>query len=229
MAFVVGIVLTVGLIAVGALYLQQLELKQLRRWVAGRGWTVLDPPRGGPWLRALPDRGRGQLRLVAQASLPTGRGAVPLMIAWYRWETSRASSRANSPGTNRSTHNATVFVLAAPRPLPNLAITSRGLGSSIAHSLGWSLGPDTGLPAFDDRFRVDTEAGRAAVLQLPPELLEAMLAGQVPPWTSQDGQLVVWSTDLTTPEEIDGALLALGRLVDLLGGGGGQWSERSAG
>jgi hypothetical protein len=219
------IVIGIVLLVIGAV-VQQAELKDLKDWATAREWEVLETPRGGPWLTALPDQGRGEVRLELRARVGTAAGGRPATIAWYTWQTRTHGTDANGHSvTNTRTHHATAYVTDLPRPLPDLAVVQRGLGSSLARSLGLSSAPDTGLADFDEHFRIDTEAGREVVTLLPPGLLEALLTGAVPPFACRAGQLVVRDDQRLAPERIDLVLPSFGRLVDLIGPGEGRWRQ----
>ena len=81
------------------------------------------------------------------------------------------------------------------------------------------------IAARDEHFRIESDAGRDAVGLLPPELLQAMLARTIPAWACRAGELVVWENERFETERVDTVLPAVGRLVDLIGTGGGQWRE----
>lgn len=230
MTAVVVVVIVIGIaVLIGSVLLNEADQKRLREWAAAREWPIVDPPRGGPWLAVLPERGRGELRLELRARIDSA-GGRPATVAWYTWTTTTRGTDLNGASTTqRRTHHATVYVTESPRSLPDLAIVHRGIGSSIARSLGLSGGADTGLADFDEHFRVDTDSGRDVVGLLPPELLEAMLEGSVPPWACRAGELVVWSEDRFDSERVDQMLPAVGRLVELIGSGQGEWRVRSNG
>ncbi|GAA2888526.1 hypothetical protein Acy02nite_70340 [Actinoplanes cyaneus] len=170
-------VLTIVLVAAVAVIQRRHDRREARRWqhwADRHGWTLVARP-AVSWHRNVP----GELRF-----------AVPGVVQ------GRHVTVAECAVADADT-NTTFFVavVAALRlPLPDTEVDPRGTMSRLLGTRDL-----TGRPDFDRAFRVRTADPR----WLPPALIEAHLAGTVPPsWRIQGTDLIIVRRGRLLPDQV---------------------------
>ena len=197
-------------VAIGAYFFSasatRKKREQLTAFAAGIGWTYEADA------RQLVGRWRGQ---------PFGLGHSQRADHLLRGEFGGRHAAAfeyqytTGSGKDRSTTNLTVTMLALPAALPDLEITSEGVGAMIAKALG---GQDIQFESeeFNRRWRVEGAVLRTAHDIVHPRFMDFMLAGPQDPLRFEGTDVWTWHRGRLEPEAIHARLVRLSHAVDLI-------------
>ncbi len=181
----------------------------LSAWAAGHGWEVSFQPRH-EWYRRLPGGNRRGLSVALYGQVAGRRVAVG---EYSYTETITLGEQSSS-----HTHHFLVTVVWLPRPYPPIAVQPRGSMSKLRRVVFGAGQVATGHPAFDRAFRVDTKDAALARDLIGPPLVDAHLAGTVPPWSLAGDELLAYQPGrLGDPDAIPVLGGQLATVADLLG------------
>jgi hypothetical protein len=120
-------------------------------------------------------------------------------VADYWYQTVHRNSRA----ATTSTHYLTVMVVQLATAYPRIVLHSRTFGSlglGVAKTVGLHPANLTGIPEFDNRFRVEASwpGGEEVVT---PQVAQATLQGDLPAWQLHGNYLIVsWPGQINVPD-----------------------------
>lgn len=234
---VLAVVAAVVVIAVVVALNHAVERRYSRtvaEWAAARGWRFREGG-GGAWASRLPKGVRSGVRLEVEGTVTGVAHTYPVTVAHYWWQTQHQQAVQHARQvmvgkqyqtkwetrweTRTVTHDLTVHVVRLPRPVPQIAVEPRGLGSRAARSVGLSGGRETGDDQFDRKFKVETAAGPAESFQLPAALLRAHCDDAVPLWSAHGHELLSTQDHKLRPATIDDFTRRLVRVADSLAAG----------
>jgi hypothetical protein len=214
--FCVLVVLLVTLASLGARRRNRRRADRLRGWARENGWTVTPHPAVN-WGTRLPGGNRDGIAVAVSGRV----GGRPVSVAEYLVTDAQVTSAPDGMGgTTTSTapvdnfYVATVAVLA--QPLPAITVEPRGAMSRLAHAV---VGPGesaTGNPAFDRAFRIRTSDPAAVPRWCTPQIIDAHLRGQIPPWSVYGAELLTYQPGRLDPAAVPGQIAPVAYLADLL-------------
>ncbi|MGH7870567.1 MAG: hypothetical protein ACREP9_23695 [Candidatus Dormibacteraceae bacterium] len=195
-------------------------------WAATHeGWSYREGG-GGPWAQQLE---QGQARGVTFHIDGTRRNR-PVTVAHYWYRTSAdAAATGWVEGSYTTTHDLTVCLVHLPGVYPAISVKIRGavypaipvkardIGWRIARGLGFPVLYGLGEDAFDRVYQVRTEVPELSRSVITPALVEAHLAGTVPPWSLREHDLLATWNGKVKPDLIPSHLDQLLNVADLLG------------
>lgn len=184
--------------------------EHLRQWTAQYGWTINESP-SVDWGARLPGGNTGGVSRTICGTF----GGRPVCVGDY----SHVDHYQNNDGTRSPVRvGYVVVVVRLPTPYPTVAVQPRGALSKLARALTGDGGTGIGAADFDRRFRIVADDPLAAQRLLVPALVAAHLAGEVPPWSILQNELMTYYPgNIDRPEQIPGLAAPLVRVADLLG------------
>jgi hypothetical protein len=179
-----------------AAFIDQGYRRELATWAAARGWGYQEDG-GADWAGFLP-RGYRRRVKIEMAGRWQGR---PMTAAHY-WYQVRHSSR-NAPRT----YHLTVVVVRLAVPHPTVVLYPRALGSvghGIAKAVGLPSANATGIPEFDNRYRINAGPGPGPGAGLVTEqAIRVTLAADLPPWQVRGRDLIIAWRGSPNPRDLD--------------------------
>jgi hypothetical protein len=123
----------------------------------------------------------------------------------------------NQPQTMTATKRYLVCVVDVGGSYPAIEVVERSSGSKLWR---WLTGPkdtEIGVPEFDERYRIATESPDVARQLIGPALIQAHVAGSVPPWSLYGSDLLAYWPGRLEPEQALPSLDALISVAELFG------------
>jgi hypothetical protein len=213
---VLCLVLFLGFLAVAivlAVYGARKERERkdtLVQWALANEWAHMVRP-ATDWPTRLPGHnGRGVT--MAMTGLVNG---WTVTVGEYHYTTSSTDANGHSSST---THHYVVVALRLPRAYPSIAVSPRGGMSKLWRSVFGDSGATTGIPQFDETFKINTKDPAAVRYAVGPALVEAHLAGRVPAWSIVgDELLTAFQGRITDPTKVPGWAASLVLVAQLMG------------
>jgi hypothetical protein len=183
----------------------------LLSWATARGWLYRDGDGKGTrllpgteWASLLP---RGDSRRGVMFQLEGTRQGRQLTVADYWYQTTSTSRDSDGHSrTSTTTHHLTVVVARLVASYPAVALQRRGLGLGWGLAVSGALGRHpanlTGVEEFDRRYRIRTKVDGAGAL-VTPQLINAYLASDLPPWQLSGDRLVITWPGIIKVEDLD--------------------------
>jgi len=185
--------------------------ERMRQWMAQYGWTMTESP-AVDWGNRLPGQNPGGVSRIICGTL----GGRPVCVGDYSYTYRALADNTGRRGSARRAYVVVVVRLAEPGP--TIAVERRGAFSKLARTLVGEGDAGTADPQFDRTFRVLGCDPMTAQRLLGPALRAAHLAGQVPPWSLQQTDLMTYYPgNIDRPEQIPRCAAPLVRVADLLG------------
>jgi hypothetical protein len=205
-AFVVGIGLLVAIpLTIRARRRERERANALVAWANSLGMTAFPAGTQVRWTERLPGRADNGIRYLFSGQ----RVGRTVGIAEYAHHETTTTTVNGQPQTTTTTHHYLVCVVDVSTPYPAIEVVERGSGSKLWR---WLTGPkdtEIGVAEFDERFRIATEEPDAARQLIGPTLIQAHLAGTVPPWSLSGTDLLAYWPGRLEPQSALPALDAL--------------------
>jgi hypothetical protein len=199
-----AVVLTVALVSwavVRGRRKTRLRWAELQLWAEANNWTLVSRP-VVDWGSRMPGGNKRGVELALHGEMWGRRTS----IAEYSYgESTSTAGPDGSTSTTVTTHEYVLVVVHLDRPSGYLGVQPRGVLSRWGRTL-FGTGTAIGDERFDREYRMVGDPA-ATTYRLSPELVEAHVAGAVPPWTVYGPDLLTWY-----PGRID-----LSRLGELAG------------
>jgi hypothetical protein len=218
-----GIVLVfvvVGIVLVLAIPLLLIARRRERRWAqaltawaASLGFTAYPAGTEVRWTERLPGRRSSGVRYLFAGQ----RGGRTVGVAEYEYHETTSTSVNGQLQTSTVTHRYLVCVVDVGTTFPAIEVVERSSGSKLWR---WLTGPkdtEIGVPEFDERYRIATDQPEIAKQLIRPALVQAHVAGSVPPWSLYGSDLLAYWPGRLEPQRALPALDALLYVADLFG------------
>jgi hypothetical protein len=159
--------------------------RDLQGWAAARGWDYREDG-GGDWAEFLP---RGRRRRGVKFQMTGTWQGRPMTMADYWYQMVRSDGR----NSYTKTYHLTVVVVQLAGSYPEVVLDSRALGSlgiGIAKAVGLAPANLTGVPEFDNRFKIESapEDGSGLVSE---QVIRVTLQADLPPWRLRGQDLII--------------------------------------
>ncbi|MFB7724656.1 hypothetical protein [Nocardia sp. NPDC056100] len=210
-----GAVVFAVALASAAARAERVRQEMLWNWAVAQGWSF--QVRGSArWAARLPGLRRRRLGVTMTGWL----GGRPVTVAEYSYDTEHGSSSGSDGSTTWTTHHFIAVMVLLHRPYPAISIQPRGAFSQLGRAIFGDKPTATGNGSFDSRFRIKCGDPVAAKALVGPALIDAQMAGAVPPWSLVGAELLsctAVSGKLRDPNMIFAHAAPLVRVADLLG------------
>ncbi|WP_157110449.1 hypothetical protein [Nocardia anaemiae] len=192
-----------------ALRAERQRKRALWQWAVQHGWSFAERSKA-LWVARLPGGGRRALGVTLSGMM----GGRLVTVAEHSYTTTTSSGGS----TRTQTHHYVAVVVVLDRPLPSVAVISRGAMSKVGRVLFGDRPTATGNEAFDARFRIRSADPSFARWLVGKPLMDAHLAAAVPDWSLVGQDLLTYRLgQLHHPHAIPGLVAPLARVADLLG------------
>ncbi|MQY24254.1 hypothetical protein [Nocardia macrotermitis] len=204
----VGLIVALVAAVSAAARQERARVGALNQWAMANGWTFV-PRCEAPWTAQLPGRNRRGLgaTLIGQV------GGRRVLVAEYSYTVSSEQSS--------STYHFIAVAVTLDRPHPLVSVRhASGALATFAQTLFGQRPAPIGHPVFDALYRVDSPDPGYARSLLGPQLIQAQIAGELPPWQLVGPELLTCtrvSTPIRDPYLIPAYVGPALRVVELLG------------